>query len=178
MSIGLKRGTVRLAPYDPAWARQYAREAARIRKALGRRIVDIQHVGSTSVPGLLAKPVIHVAVAIRDLADVGRCIEPLEGLGYLYLGDQENRGDHFFAKGPDRTRTHYVHVVESGGANWNEYLLFRDLLRRDPKLRDKYARLKRRLAGSCTDDRKTYTKRKKPFIERVIERANRPQQSN
>ncbi|MCX7016889.1 MAG: GrpB family protein [Candidatus Sumerlaeota bacterium] len=171
MTIGLRRGTVRLEPYDPAWARHFSREAARIRKALGDRIEDIQHVGSTSVPGLLAKPVIDIAIAIRDLADVDDCVEPLETLGYLYFGDQEKRGDHFFAKGPDRTRTHYVHVVESGSSNWNEYLLFRDRLRENPNLRNRYARLKQKLADLCADDRKTYTKRKKSFIERVVEQA-------
>jgi len=111
--IGLQRKIVKLVPYSPEWPRLFAQEERLLRAAIGAYVVDIQHVGSTAIPGMEAKPIIDIAVALRRLEDVEKCIEPLERLGYEY--DEEHPDRHFFVKGDPSRRTHYLHMVEQRG---------------------------------------------------------------
>ena len=168
MSIGLKRGTVRLEPHAPAWVELYAKEERQIRNTIGALIEDVQHVGSTAVADLHAKPIIDIAIAVADLTVVQECVDPLVRLGYEYFGDRDNIGDHFFAKGPDDNRTHYIHMVRADSENWKHYLIFRDVLRQDSEMRQQYDALKRKLAQSHAGDRKSYTELKGIFVENVL----------
>ncbi|HYY41838.1 MAG TPA: GrpB family protein [Pyrinomonadaceae bacterium] len=166
--LGLRRGTVRLVPYMTEWARLFASERQRLVVALGGLALAVEHVGSTAVPGLCAKPILDIGVAVRDDADAAACVGPLAGLGYEYLGARRGAGGHFFAKGADERRTHYVHVVAQAEPEWAAYLRFRDHLRADTTARDEYARLKQDLAATHAADRACYTHQKAAFIQRIL----------
>jgi HAD superfamily hydrolase (TIGR01509 family) len=168
--IGLARGTVRLTEYTQTWEGCFRAERAAILRALEQTAVDVQHVGSTSVPGLPAKPIIDIAIGVKSLDDVKQAVSALTTLGYEYFGCSEERGGHFFAKGPDHARTYYLHLVEMDSHEWRDYLAFRDTLRADPILRGEYAELKRRLAAQYASERGCYTAEKAWFIEYVLGR--------
>lgn len=160
------RQPVEIAPYNPVWADDFAAEAAQVRAALGRLAVDIHHIGSTSVPGLDAKPIVDVMVTVRQLDDARACITPLAELGYIFVDHPQNTDRRFFKKG--EPRTHHLHIVESGSdAEWR-HLAFRDALRADARLRDDYAALKKELAERFKFDRPAYTDAKTDFIEGVL----------
>jgi GrpB-like predicted nucleotidyltransferase (UPF0157 family) len=170
MSLGLKRGMVRLVRYDPGWAVAFARERTQLLQVLGPAAVAIEHVGSTAVEGLLAKPILDIAVAGRPPIHAAEWQPRLERLGYAAFGDRESRGDFFFAKGPDEGRTVYLHVVPGGSVWWLDYLAFRDRLRADAALRDAYTELKTGLAEQFSGDRRSYTEAKAAFIAKLIGR--------
>lgn len=171
--IGLQRGTVKLVPYSPEWKRLFAEEERLLRASIEAYVVDIQHVGSTAVPGLEAKPIIDIAVGLRRLADVEKCIEPLQHLGYECKGDEGYPGRFFFAKGDPSRRTHYLHLVEWNSEAWRCYIRFRDYLRQHKEVAEEYARLKRELARKSQGNRDFYTPGKAEFIESVLTAAER-----
>ena len=164
MMLGLKIGGVALSPHDPQWANVYAREGAKLRKTLGRRIVAMAHVGSTAVPGLKAKPVIDVVIGTRSLARIPNWAARLKRMGYVYFGDQTSRGDHFFAKTNGQVETIYLHGVRHGGTDWRGYVGFRDRLQRNPQFREQYEKLKERLAVEYPEARGFYTRGKTRFF--------------
>ena len=175
MHIGLKRGSVKIILYKKEWAREFEREKARISKVCGDRVVAIEHIGSTSVPGLAAKPIIDIAVGIKTLKDAEKLLKPLDTIGYhFYKKFQRQR--LFVAKGPDARRTHYLHVMRYNGAKWKSDQLFRDYLRSHPKAVKQYSELKKKLAGAHADDRQTYSDNKNTFIKSVIAKAKKSSQ--
>lgn len=131
-----------------------------------------QHVGSTAIPGMEAKPTIDIAVALRRLEDVEKGVEPLERLGYEYKGDEGHPGRHFFAKGDPSRRTHYLHMMEWNSDFWKELLCFRNYLRQHKDVAEEYATLKRELARKSQGKRDLYTPGKAEFIEMVLRIAN------
>ncbi|MFI6481456.1 GrpB family protein [Nonomuraea sp. NPDC050663] len=171
-SVGLERGRVRLAEHDPRWSAAFEDVRAPLAAALGPLAAGIEHVGSTAVPGLPAKPIIDVAVGLTHDADVEAVVAALTGLGYLFKGDQGDEGGLLFElrSGPDVGVAH-VHAVRHGDPQWVAYLAFRDRLRDDATLRDSYAALKRSLAGRFPSDRLEYTEGKSPFIRSLPDLA-------
>jgi GrpB-like predicted nucleotidyltransferase (UPF0157 family) len=167
--IGLERGTVRVVAYTPEWAHLFEEERRCLQDALGAFALRIEHVGSTSVEGLAAKPIIDIAVAVGDLSRVETCVGALAALGYEHKGENGVPGRQYFAKG--QPRTHHLHMFESESEGWRAHLRFRDRLRAYPSLVEEYAKLKRRLAGEFPTDRGAYTKAKASFVERVLESA-------
>jgi GrpB-like predicted nucleotidyltransferase (UPF0157 family) len=165
-------GDVVVVDYDPSWPAQYERERAGIVEALGdvmEGVVAVEHVGSTAVPGLAAKPIIDIIVGVRELAAGERCVQPLEALEYEYRGEAGIPGRLYFRKG--QPRTHHLHMVEHGSEFWERHLLFRDLLRERPAVAREYAALKKELAVQYRTDRLAYTEAKTPFIESALARA-------
>ena len=165
---------VYVVPYDPGWPSLFALERLRVEDVLGSRVQAIEHVGSTAVPGLDAKPVIDLMVGVRDIRRADHCIRPLEGLGYSYWAENPNPERMLFVKfaNVDRTsRTHNLHVVEMGGELWNDRLVFRDYLRAHPETTREYSRLKHDLADRFRDDREAYIGAKTGFVSAVVERA-------
>ena len=162
---------VEIVAYDPAWPAEFEHERALIACALGGRMLGIEHVGSTAVAGLGAKPIIDITVSVRRLADGENCVRPLEGLGYVYRGDGGIPGRLYFSKPTTRPRTHHLHMVEHGSDFWQRHILFRDYLRKHPDEADRYYRLKVRLAAQFRDDRVGYTEAKTKFIESALARA-------
>ncbi|HMF56295.1 MAG TPA: GrpB family protein [Pyrinomonadaceae bacterium] len=165
--LGVERGRVEVVAYDPAWPRLFSEEERQLRCALGALVVDIQHVGSTSVPGLAAKPILDIAIALRRISDAEQCVAPLEALGYEYKGECGLPNRHYFTKGSPRT--HHLHVVEATSAYWANHLCFRDRLRSDEELARRYAQLKSELAQKYVTDREAYTEAKAPFIQTVLQ---------
>jgi GrpB-like predicted nucleotidyltransferase (UPF0157 family) len=171
--LGLASGKVRIVPYTDEWRRDYETEEKNLRAAIGDLVLDIQHVGSTSVPGLAAKPIIDIAAFVASL-DLGeRCIGPLQRIGYEYKQDGGIPGRHFFAKGSKDNRTHYLHVEAIDGPLWKNHILFRDYLRRHPEAVEEYTGLKRELAERYKDDRDTYMAGKDAFIQGILAKAER-----
>lgn len=167
--IGLKRHTVQVVEHDPGWAALFARECIALKRTLGSLASDVQQVGSTAVPGLPAKPIIDIAVAVRALDVIPDIIRNLTAIGYRYRGDGGKDGGHLFVREPlPDIRTVHTHVVEKSDPQWTEYLLFRDILLKDPDLRKKYADLKTALAAQFPNDRKAYTDGKADFIQGVL----------
>jgi len=166
--IGLKRGTVRLQSHHPEWARSFAREQKRLLKALGPLLADLQHVGSTAIPGVPAKPIIDIAVAISSLKRADEAIKIIESLGYEYRADRGGPGRLFFTRGPESRRTHYLHLMEYDNEEWKSFLLFRDYLRTHKQYAAEYADLKRKLAREFGERRGLYTGGKEEFVRRVV----------
>jgi GrpB-like predicted nucleotidyltransferase (UPF0157 family) len=158
---------VELRDYDASWADLFEEERARLAPIFDGRAVAIEHVGSTSVPGLCAKPIVDVLVGVRELELTEEQIAAMAELGYQFLCEHGLPGRLFFKKEP---RTHHVHVVEHGGDHWERHLLFRDTLRSDPEERRRYDEFKRRLAAEG-HPREVYTELKTPFIREVEARA-------
>jgi GrpB-like predicted nucleotidyltransferase (UPF0157 family) len=145
--------------------------AAELRTALADLDVVVEHVGSTSVPGLAAKPIIDIAVGVRGEIAIDRIIQILQPLGYVYRRDEGASGGQLFVvdeEGQPGNRIAYIHVVTADDPQWARYLGFRDLLRENPDARIAYEQLKRRLAAEFPDDRIGYTNAKESFIENLL----------
>lgn len=162
-----------IADYDPVWPAQAAEEIARIRAALGNRLLAIEHVGSTSVPGLAAKPLLDLMGGLQTLDEARACIPHTEALGYRYRPGDSIPDRVYFNKGPEGARTHHLYLVELGGEYWVRHMVFRDALRADPALAAEYAALKRRLAAQYGSDTIGYTDAKTDFITAVEAKALR-----
>jgi GrpB-like predicted nucleotidyltransferase (UPF0157 family) len=163
---GLAHGTVQLAEWTPRWAELFAEEAQRLRIALGNLAVAIEHYGSTSVPGLVAKPLLDILVGGPEATDAAPYRVALEPLGYDYAAHAGVPEHLVFGRGT--ARTHLVHVVRYGGGAWHRALAFRDALRADAGLRERYAALKRDLAQQHGAERSHYTAAKSAFVEHVL----------
>jgi GrpB-like predicted nucleotidyltransferase (UPF0157 family) len=134
-----------LAEYDSAWVGRFEDEALLIAGAIGEVAHQIEHVGSTSVPGLAGKPTIDVAVGVDGLDVVPRYVEPLAAVGFVFQPDEDRPWERRFVKGDAFPREVIVHVVEWQGRKWREFIRFRDALRADPSLAAEYEALKRSL---------------------------------
>lgn len=165
------RDSVFIVPPDAAWAQTFAHMQAELMVALAGRVVGIEHIGSTAVPGLAAKPVIDLLCGVTSLDEVGACVPILEARGWQYPVDfnRDLVGRRFFLKrNDDGVRTHHAHFVIHGGPLWTEYLTFRDALRGSDVLRGRYAELKRDLAAKFHDQRERYTASKTDFVKEVL----------
>ena len=167
---GLAHGTVQLAEWTPRWIELFADEAARLRVALGDLAIAIEHYGSTSVPGLVAKPLLDILVGGPEANDPEPYMTALAPLGYDYAAHAGVPEHLVFGRGT--ARTHLVHVVRYGGGAWHRALAFRDALRADAALRQAYAALKHELAQRYGAERGHYTSAKSAFVEQVLARAS------
>lgn len=165
--LGLEAGTVQIIPYDPAWEILFATERARIAAAIGQQVLAIEHVGSTSVPNLAAKPILDIAIGVEALDDVPACVAPLTNLGYEYKGEHGLPERHYFTRGTPN-RTHHLHMVVVGQYQWSTLVPFRDHLRRNPETLAQYQQLKEELAARFPHDRLAYTDGKAEFIQAVL----------
>jgi GrpB-like predicted nucleotidyltransferase (UPF0157 family) len=169
VALGVARGRVRLVGPTSAWASLFETEAALIAAALRPFGASIEHCGSTSVPGIPAKPILDILIGITAPFDVARVAVALAGVGYEHATWAGVPGHEVFGKG--EPRTHLLHVVPREGEAWARMLAFRDALRSDPALAAEYAALKQDLAGRFADDRPAYTDGKSAFVARVLAAA-------
>ena len=169
---GLDRREVRLVEHRPAWGRLALGVRDDILRAAGDLLEDVQHVGSTAVPGMVAKPILDLAALASDEADIPEIIGKLIAAGFMYGGDGGSDGGHLFMReSAPGVRTVHLHVVVSGDPQWEDYLVFRDLLRSDARVREEYEALKRTLLRRYPEDRAAYTSSKAGFITRVLRSA-------
>ena len=164
--LGLLKGTVRLVPHTEVWHQLFVEEAIRLRNAIGEHAVAIEHMGSTAVCGLAAKPILDIGVSLARLSDGVACINTIENIGYEYRGEAGIAGRFYFVKG--EPRTHHLHMVEAGSEFWKRHLLFRDYLLNHSDVAKKYEKLKLELAQKYSHDREAYTLGKSAFIEGVV----------
>ncbi len=172
MAIGL--GPVAsVVDYDPQWPALFEEERGRIVAAIGPWLARLEHVGSTAVPGLAAKPILDILAGLRALADAVHCIPRLEAIGYEYVPEYERDMPtrRYFRRGPVENRTHHLHMVEVGSEFWTNHLRFRNFLRDHPEDAWEYEALKRNLVARHGGDRDAYTGSKADYIRSVLARA-------
>ncbi len=165
-------GPVLLVEYDPRWPVQFGREAERIRSALGRRAVRVEHVGSTSVSGLVAKPVLDILLVVENSADESSYAPDLEAAGFVLRIREPHWHEHRLFKGTDPDVN--LHVFAVGSSEIERMLRFRDRLRTHPADRELYARTKRELAGRTWKFRQNYADAKSGVVEAILSRAQGP----
>jgi GrpB-like predicted nucleotidyltransferase (UPF0157 family) len=154
-----------ICPHDPEWATQFAVEAAALAEAFGANALAIEHIGSTAIPDILAKPVIDILVEVADLDAVESTTPRMAALGYQARGAYGIEGRRYFCKSDaGGTRTHHVHVFEAGQAHARRHLAFRDYLRAHPEKAAAYSQLKAELTRAGKLDRKAYQAAKADFV--------------
>ncbi|MDX1648998.1 MAG: GrpB family protein [Myxococcota bacterium] len=166
---------IEIVDYEPAWPARFREEAERIRAALGAAALRVDHVGSTAVPGLAAKPVIDIQVSVARLHPIVPWVRALEGLGYTHVPHPDDATYPFLHRPADWPHSHHVHLCTAGSVEERENLAFRDLLRAEPAEAAAYEALKRRLAarhhaGSFAS-RNAYAQAKSDFIAPRVARA-------
>jgi GrpB-like predicted nucleotidyltransferase (UPF0157 family) len=160
--------SIEIIEYNASWPAQFSAERDILQTALAQWLVgDIEHIGSTAVPGLAAKQVIDIMAPVASLEGSRGAIVAAESVGYCYYPYKPNEM-HWFCKPSPLIRTHHLHIVPLGSQTWVERLAFRDALRLNPALAQEYAALKRRLAQNFANDREAYTDAKAPFIQNAI----------
>ncbi len=169
--IGLKRGTVQVVPYQPAWKELFEDEAAKLRSALGNHLLQIEHVGSTAVEGMDAKPILDIIVAVEGLDKARELVPVVQSLGYSHKEDDDVPERVFFVKGSPNKRTHHLSLTEPASGYWKAHILFRDYLLTHEEAAEEYRQLKRELAEQYPDDRGSYTAGKERFVERILKLA-------
>ena len=162
---------VELVSYDAAWPARFEEESAELRRVLAPWLAGpIEHIGSTAIPGLAAKPVIDIMAGVDSLDGSRAAIAAAADLGYCYFPYQAEL-KHWFCKPSPAFRTHHLHLVPVGSPYWSRPIAFRDYLRTHPEVAAEYEALKRRLAAEFRFDREAYTEAKAPFINAVTDRA-------
>ena len=158
--------------YDPSWPVLFEQEKAHLRKILGERVLQIEHFGSTAVPGLAAKPVVDIAIGMRSLSAAADCIPLLESLGYVYQPELEAAvpGRRFLWKGDALVHTFHLHICELDSPEWLNPMRFRDHLREHPEDMRRYADLKRDLAAQNGSDIGAYIDGKTAFVREILGR--------
>lgn len=169
--------TLKIVPYDPDWPRMFAAERDRIASVLGALALRIDHHGSTSVPGLAAKPVIDIQISVRSLEPIESYGSGLSRLGYVHVPHSDDSFCPFFHRPQRWPHTHHVHVVRAGGDEERRTLAFRDFLRAHPEAARSYEALKRDLAArhDASDFRaqQAYADAKTELVTRITEQALR-----
>ncbi|MEN3283491.1 MAG: hypothetical protein V7607_4631 [Solirubrobacteraceae bacterium] len=164
---------IRIVDHDPQWPLLAQEELRRVADALGDSAVRLEHVGSTSVPGLGAKPIIDMQVSVRDIERLDDYVGPLEELGYLFAPDPAFPDYHYFAKPHARPRSHHLHVCQAGSHQEVRHVAVRDFLRAHPDEAASYEKLKRTLVREHPDDRLAYVAGKDGYMIELEARAVR-----
>lgn len=171
--IGLKRGTVKLVRYNPKWRQSFRHEQKKLNEVFGRDALEIQHVGSTAIPGILAKPIIDIALIAPSLQKAKRYKKKLKEIGYEIKKNDIRKERLFFTKGPEEKRTHYLHVGEIGSGYAEDMILFRDYLCKHKGIAKKYSGLKESLAKKYQYKREIYTAKKEKLVKKIIKKAKK-----
>lgn len=171
MSLGLKRGTVLLESHDKQWEEVAVETIGKLNAILGEDAIDIQHIGSTAIPAIKAKPIIDIAVGVDDFNRVLLYNEQLQQEGMVYRGsDVEHQLLYVMGDMKNDTRTHHIHVVKWNGTEWNNYIHFRDYLNANENSALQYQKLKEELESKYAGDRIAYTSGKQDMIDNILNR--------
>ncbi len=171
--IGLKRGTIELVEHNPNWRLSFEREAKKLRKVFGKDCIDIQHCGSTAIPGILAKPIIDIALIVPSLQKAKRYEKKLKEIGYEIKKNDTRKERLFFTKGLEEKRTHYLHIGETGSGYAEDMILFRDYLCNHKSAAKAYSELKENLAEKYKSTREIYTEKKSKLVNAVVKKAKK-----
>ena len=170
-SLGVPGGHVEIAPYDAAWTRVFELESEAILGVCRPWVTGVHHIGSTSVPGLAAKPILDIMPLISDPEDGAAAVSKLIALGYRYRGEQGIPGRFYLDRVVDGRTVVHAHMFPENHSSVQELLTFRDYLRAHPGALREYESLKRTLASKHRDNREAYTNGKAKFVGRTIEAA-------
>jgi GrpB-like predicted nucleotidyltransferase (UPF0157 family) len=161
---------VEVVPYDAEWTVFFAAEKERIGTVLGHRLFEIHHIGSTSVPGLAAKPIIDMMPVVHDINKIDECNHGMEELGYTVMGEYGIPGRRFFYRRAENNSCN-VHIFQRGDPNVERHIAFRDYLQAFPRIAEEYGQIKKELAVKFTWDIESYINGKDPFIKETEKRA-------
>ena len=172
MSLGLKMGMVTLEPHQKEWETEGATICAKLKNILGDDAVDVQHIGSTSIRGICAKPVIDIAVGVKSFQDMMKHDDELAKNGIIYH-KQDQSGQHLYRCGnlENEIVTHFIHVVIIDSEAWQNYINFRDYLNCHKDDAQAYSTLKTELCAKFADDRKAYTDAKHNLVTAILSKA-------
>ena len=167
--MALKVGTVHLEDYNPFWKEMYKEEEKQLKELLKDNVIEIMHVGSTSIEGLRSKPVIDIMITVKKLKDV-------ESFKYLFTSDLSYdfkddcgiNGEYLVRKGSEDARTHFIHIVEENSERHHNFVYFKSYLESHPEKIIEYQTLKEELCKKYSNDRKSYTASKNDFIQNII----------
>lgn len=176
--LGLGRGNVELSKYHPGWKKAFEQAKKAIQKELGERVLGIEHIGSTAIPGMSAKPILDFMVAVDSIDNYEEYIMPLKKLGYEFRRDNRIRNpqEHvLFSKGPADFRTQYLKLTQKNSQFWKESILFRDYLITHSDIAKEYQQLKEKLQTDHSSNRKAYTEAKAEFIQSIVRLAQEEQ---
>ncbi len=175
--VGNMEKPVVIENYNPNWSKEYEQEKKKIMGVLKENNICIEHIGSTSVIGLGAKPILDIMVGVNNLDEVDKFIEPLRQIGYEFVAHKEFPERRFFRRGQWRAGTHHLHIYKFESRHWNNNILFRNYLRTHSEVLKQYHQLKKDLAVVHYLDRTKYTQAKEPFIQNVLEKAKEEQKN-
>ena len=166
-NIGLKKGTVKVLPHQDIWHSNFEKEKMLILGLNNKYIKAVEHVGSTSIPNMPAKPIIDINVGVDNFYNASKLVKSLSGLGYEFRLEPR-RFQWLFVKIDKDRETHYLRIIRYKGRYWNEYQNFKNILITNKKDFEKYKKLKLKLGVTHLDDRKTYTKNKSNLIKDIL----------
>lgn len=170
---------IQITPYSTSWIKGFKNES-QVLQTVFKEPVIIEHIGSTSISGLAAKPIIDIMIGLTNFQTAGEHVSSINRLGYEYISKYEKEMPYrkFFIKMDNGKRTHHIHMVEIDSEFWKRHLLFRDYLRNNEQARNEYAKLKQRLALCEWTDGDEYAAAKSDFIRRIENRARRKAETN
>jgi GrpB-like predicted nucleotidyltransferase (UPF0157 family) len=167
-ALGLERGHAIVVPYDQRWPALFEELAAQIKRVAGDRILGVEHVGSTSIPGTAAKPILDILVSVADFEKARELVPDLAALGFEFRPNEEIPDRHYFRRLVGSVRTHHLSLAEPSSRHYRVTLAFRDTLRSDRTLAQAYENLKLDLARRYPRDREAYTNGKTEFVLNVL----------
>jgi len=178
--IGLEKGFVKVEKYNPQWQEEFNKEKKNLKKIFGDVAISIEHVGSTSVVGLSAKPIIDIAIGVDSLEDIAKVKEKILKFSHYSIKENNTDGEILMRRGvpikPGEDKpsfiTHFIHIMEIDSRKYKETLVFRDYLRKNKEVLKEYDDLKQKLAIKYKNERKTYTKAKDRFIKSILSKCN------
>lgn len=170
--MGLRVGTVKIEKYNPNWKNMFNEEKEILNKLFGDLAIKIEHIGSTSIENLSAKPIIDILVSVKSLDDFEKVRKYFEKEPYSIKSDSVC-DEILIRKGTEDNRTHFIHIMEINSKRYQDTIVFRDYIRKHIKALKEYENLKKYLAKKYEDDRKMYTSSKNEFIKNIIELANK-----
>lgn len=169
--LGCQKGKVELSEYDMLWCDAFMKEREQILTLIGAVACKIEHVGSTSIKGAIAKPIIDIAIQLESFDDEKSIVEKLVSYGYEYKGEYGIKGRMYFVKRQGNLSTFHVHAYEKGNALYEDHILFRDFMNNNRLFVDGYSKLKLQLKEKFQDDRNSYTEGKQDFISKILKKA-------
>ena len=170
--LGVLKGKVKLEKYDYRWQEEFEKEKDRLNQLIGEYIKGIEHIGSTSIPGLVAKPIIDIAVIVEKLNNEAKYLNILKESGYQYRDDNGEKCEFLFKKiNKNNETTHFIHIIERNGVRYNNYILFKNYLLKHKEEIKNYNQLKQNLYEKYKDNREKYTIEKNEYITSIIEKS-------
>jgi GrpB-like predicted nucleotidyltransferase (UPF0157 family) len=162
-----------IVSYNPQWPVFHESETKLIRAVLGGKILAIEHIGSTAVPNLGGKNIVDIMAGVNSLEEAEQCLAPLESIGYTEVIPQVDNADWYYClEKSQQALGYHLHLVRFGSEHWKKHVIFRDFLRKHPKVAQEYYALKKELAAKHGTNRLGYTEAKTAFIESVIAKAH------